>query len=146
MRLDKFFKREVLIMSICVIMFTLVTKIEAIQKKYPGGLDHYLKSPYIWHDDHIVGSSFMDLQSVIRNVKYFERLGLCTKGANADCVLVTEGQGLANPCEWLEVGVIGEDYACWLKGENTGAIVFPKEMLEQDDEFKNIRIFVPIDS
>ena len=133
-------------MSIGVIMFTLVTKIEAIQQKYPGGLDSYLKSPYVWHDEHIVGSSFMGLRDVISTIEYFESLGLCTKGTNADCVLVTEGQGLANPCDWLEVGVIGEDYACWLKGEKTGAIVLPKEILEQEDESENIRIYVQFDA
>lgn len=55
-------------MSIGVIMFTLVTKIEAIQQKYPGGLDSYLKSPYVWHDEHIVGSSFMGLRDVISTI------------------------------------------------------------------------------
>lgn len=133
-------------MSIGVIMTTVVTKIEAIREKYPGGLDSYLEFPYIWHDEHIVGSSFMSLRDAIGNVEYFEKLGICTTGPKADCALVTECLGLVNPCDWLDVGFIGEDYACWLKGKKTEEIVLPKEILQQEDEFKNIRIYARFES
>ena len=110
-------------MTILVKFLTVVTRIETIKRKYPGGLDAYVKDNLVgnsYRDRHIAGVLFM---STGEAGEFIEKL--VSLGFNYDEVaLVDQLSGKIFPCPWLGASINwyfnrkGKDSTCWLKRNN----------------------------
>lgn len=119
-------------MSVMVLMITVILRREAVETKYPSGLAGYTASPYVWHDEHLVASSYMnwlDTEAVLRSLARFG-IALDENRESPDIAIVDQAQGIITCCDWL---MTGKDQSgqriCWLRNTKPGAIVFPKELL-----------------
>jgi len=107
-------------MTIAVKFLTVVTRIETIKRKYPGGLDAYVKDNLIekpYRDRHIAGVIFM---SGGEAGEFIEKL--VSLGFNYDeLALLDQLSGKIFPCPWLGASINwyfnrkGTESTCWLK-------------------------------
>jgi len=118
-------------MSIAILMYTVVTKLEAINEKYPGGVTEYSTSPYVWHDNYIVGSSFMNGYDVDDHINHLMKYGLSFDSKQySDIAVVDQARGILTKCDWLDFGQTdNEQSICWLTGTLPDHTVIPKEFL-----------------
>ena len=110
-------------MTIAVKFLTVVTRVGTIKKKYPGGLDAYVKDNIVgnyYRDCHIAGVIFM---SGGEAGEFIEKL--VSLGFNYDEVaLLDQLSGKIFPCPWLGASINwcfnrkGTDSTCWLKRNN----------------------------
>lgn len=119
-------------MSIQILCFTVVTRRNAIEEKYPGGLREYTSSSYVWHDEYIVGSSFMNILDVKSHLEHLSQYGIDFDGdmCSTKVAVVDQRDGILTKCDWLEFERHPIDGAiCWLKGTSRGEVIFPNEEL-----------------
>ena len=108
-------------MAISVQFLTVVTRIETIERRYPGGLDAYVKDNLVgdsYRDRHIAGVIFM---SGGESREFIEKL--VSLGFNYDEIaLIDMFVGPLLPCPWLETSLWmpfekeSKQSTCWLKG------------------------------
>ena len=110
------------IMAIKVTFITVVTCIETIKRKYPGGMDAYTKDNRIgkpYRDRNIAGVLFMCTGEAEGFIERLVRLGFRYE----ELALVDQSSGSVYLCPWLETSIIpffkskpGErESKCWLK-------------------------------
>lgn len=107
-------------MAISVKFLTVVTRIGTIKRKYPGGLDAYVKDNLVgnsFRDHHIAGVIFM---STGEAEEFIEKL--VSLGFNYDeLALLDQLSGKIFPCPWLGTRINWyfnrkvKDSTCWLK-------------------------------
>lgn len=112
-------------MSILIKFYTVVTRIETIEKKYPGGLHAYIKDNRVgksYRDEHIVGVLFMSLNDVEAFIDKLINLGFTyiVNKSYDEIALVDMFVGPLWPCAWLEASVRApinkvKEPTCWLK-------------------------------
>jgi len=113
-------------MPILIEAYTVILRIDTIQKRYTGGLKQYmLDAPNrsFCSDEEICGITFMVPEDVRAFVQRLEGHGLVYKKGNqyVDIALVCQLRGLYAHCDWLEFvrGDVEEGMrisACRLKG------------------------------
>jgi len=121
-------------MSIAILMYTVVIKLEAINEKYPGGIEEYSKTPYVWHDHYLVGSSFMNGFDVESHINYLKKYGIVfdAKQYSSDIAIVDQIRGILTSCDWLEFGEDDKSESiCWLMATMPGRTVVPKEFYDK---------------
>lgn len=108
-------------MSIKIECYTVVTRIEAIKKKYPGGVKAFVKDYNGWRDEDLVGVDFMsipDAEGFINTLvsKGFEYIARDTYSC-ADITIVDMFRGKLLRCEWIETGFDAATAKpiCWLQ-------------------------------
>ncbi len=112
-------------MTITVTFLTVVTRIETIKRKYPGGLDAYVEDNLVgnsYRDRHIAGVIFM---SGGEAGEFIEKL--VSLGFNYDEIaLVDQLSGKIFPCPWLGTSISWyfnrkvKESTCWLKRNKKG--------------------------
>lgn len=110
-------------MTIAVKFLTVVTRIGTIKKKYPGGLDAYVKDNLIgdsFRDRHIAGVLFMSSGEAGEFMEKLVSLGFNYE----ELALVDQFAGKIFPCPWLGTSISSycnskvKDLTCWLKRNN----------------------------
>lgn len=118
-------------MSIAVLMYTVVTRLDEIKNKYPGGLREYASLPFVWYDEFLVGSSFMNGFDVDDHINCLRKCGIYLDAlkSSQSVAVVDQIRGILTECDWLDFGkdVSGQEI-CWLRGKMPGPIVMPKEL------------------
>jgi hypothetical protein len=130
-------------MTISIEFVTTVIRIESINKKYPGGIDAFLKKYSVgrsYRDPFIVGVSYMGTGDVEEFIGEMVNLGF-SHLVNNECdeiAILDQYEGLFDPCPWLETSIMpmfsdGKDSSkiikkstCWLKGCGGKDIVVSK--------------------
>lgn len=113
-------------MAILVKFLTVVTRIGTIKKKYPGGIDAYVKDNLVgnsFRDRHIVGVIFMSTGEAEEFVGQLVNLGFSyiKNNESDEIALIDMFVGPLFSCPWLETkncshfnGKVKEA-TCWLK-------------------------------
>lgn len=112
-------------------MYTLVTRVDLIEDKYPGGLTEYKKSPYVWHDDFIVGTSYMNILDVEAHVSHLAKYFTCFDDSQTskNVAILDQMRGILTGCDWLNFGRNSQGQSiCWLIGQKPGEVVMPTEL------------------
>jgi len=112
-------------MSIQILCFTVVTRRSAIEQKYSGGLQEYTSSSYVWHDDDLVGSSFMNGLDVQCHLEHLFKYGISFDGDmfSTEVAVIDQRDGALTKCDWLEFRRCPIDGAiCWMKGMERGVV------------------------
>lgn len=117
-------------MAIEVVFITVVTRMDDIEERYPGGFKAYSEMPFVWTDGLVIGSSFMNVMDVETHLKHLERYGFTigNLGRKGNAAVVDQLSGLLTECEWLNFGRPDGYSVCWLKGEEPGIAVGPSEL------------------
>lgn len=122
-------------MGIAVLMFTVVVRTEIVNNHYPGGLYAYIKSPYVWHDDFLAGSSFMNGLDVETHINHLGRYFECFDSDyfSRNIAVVDQARGILTKCDWLEFKKDTDGWSiCWLRGREPGKIIMPIEGIQED--------------
>ena len=110
-------------MTILVKFLTVVTRIGTIKKKYPGGLDAYMKDNLVgdsYRDRHIAGVLFMSTGEAEEFIEKLVSLGF----SYDELALVDQFAGKIFPCPWLGTSISWyfnrkvKESTCWLKRNN----------------------------
>lgn len=115
-------------MSIVVQAWTLVLRTDALQLRYPGGVDAFQAEVRnrCSRDEHLVGVSFMaypDLKDFGLKVLDASRLVGFVDGAWQDLAPADQVDGPNARCDWLEFAQHPDGYAfCWLAGKEPGGL------------------------
>lgn len=122
-------------MPVLVEAFSVITRKDRIEERYPGGLDGFLRdcpNRTACFDDDLVRVGFMDLDSVQQFVAGLENAGLVHRdetGAAQDLVKANQGQGPTTPCAWAEfftVNLAGTTVEiCRLAGSTSSRLACP---------------------
>jgi len=97
-------------MTISIRFYTVVVRVKTIARKYPGGLDAYIRDNQVgkaYRDEHIVGVLFMNLNDVEAFIDKLIGLGFTyiVNKAYDEIALVDMHAGPLWPCSWLETSV-----------------------------------------
>lgn len=111
-------------MAITINFLTVVIRIETIEKKYPGGMDAFMKECLIWRDSNLTGIIFMSAGEAEGFIDKLINLGFSyvVNGEFDEIAIVDQFIGLYLPCSWLETSIIDisnrelKTSTCWLKG------------------------------
>ena len=114
-------------MTILVKFLTVVTRIETIKRKYPGGLDAYVKDNLVgnsYRDRHIAGVIFMSTGEAEEFICKLLNLGFSyiKNNESDEIALIDMFAGPLLPCPWLETSLCmpfekeAKQSTCWLKG------------------------------
>jgi len=109
-------------MAIKVTFLTVVTRIETVERRYPGGIDAYVKDNRIakpYRDRHIVGVLFMSTGEAEEFIEKLVKLGFHYD----EIALVDQSIGSFYLCSWLGTRITpfyfskpgGRESKCWLK-------------------------------
>jgi len=95
-------------MSVLIEAISVVIRLEAVERFYPGGLDGLKGCPpnrTLCNDDHLVRIGFMVPFDVGNYIGRLEKMGFqfLLDGSARDIAVVDQHQGLTTPCDWLEV-------------------------------------------
>ena len=110
------------IMAIKVTFLTVVTRIETVERRYPGGIDAYVKDNRIakpCRDRNITGVIFMSTGEAEEFIAKLLNLGF----SYDELALVDQSIGSFYLCSWLGTRIIpfyfskpgGRESKCWLK-------------------------------
>jgi len=110
------------IMAIKVTFLTVVTRNETVERRYPGGMDAYVKDNRIekpYRDRNIVGVLFMSTGEAEEFIAKLLNLGF----SYDEIALVDQFAGLLSHCIWLGTSIISyfsrkpgvKESSCWLK-------------------------------
>ena len=118
-------------MAIKVTFLTVVTRIETVERRYPGGIAAFMKDNLVekpYRDRDIAGVIFMSTGEAEEFIAKLLNLGF----SYDELALVDESIGSFYPCAWLETRIIplflskpgGRESTCWLKKstQNTSRI------------------------
>ncbi|HPL67292.1 MAG TPA: hypothetical protein PLG94_12230 [Smithellaceae bacterium] len=111
-------------MAIKVTFLTVVTRIETVERRYPGGMAAYVKDNLIekpYRDRNIAGVIFMSTGEAEEFIEKLVKLGFRYN----ELALVDQSIGPFYLCPWLETRIIpfyfskhgGRESKCWLKRE-----------------------------
>ena len=114
-------------MTIVIKFLTVVTRIETIKRKYPGGLDAYVKDNLVgdsFRDRHIAGVLFMSTGEAEEFIGTLVNLGFShiKNNESDEIALIDMFVGPLLPCPWLETNLWmpfekeAKQSTCWLKG------------------------------
>jgi len=109
-------------MAIKVTFLTVVTRIETVERRYPGGIAAYVKDNLIekpYRDRNITGVIFMSTGEAEEFIEKLVKLGF----SYDELALVDQSIGLFFLCPWLETHIApffnskpgGRESKCWLK-------------------------------
>jgi hypothetical protein len=107
-------------MAIKVTFLTVVTRIETVERRYPGGMEAYTKDNRIekpYRDRNITGVLFMSTGEAEEFIEKLVKLGF----SYDEIALVDQFFGSFDPCDWLETDISSyldtsrKDSTCWLK-------------------------------
>ena len=109
-------------MAIKVTFLTVVTRIETVERRYPGGMAAYMKDNLIekpYWDRNITGVIFMSTGEAEEFIAKLLNLGF----SYDELALVDQSIGPFYLCPWLETRIIpfyfskpgGRESTCWLK-------------------------------
>ena len=109
-------------MAIKVTFLTVVTRIETVERRYPGGIaayvnDNLIEKPY--RDRNIAGVLFMSSGEAEEFIAKLLNLGF----SYDEIVLIDQFAGLLSHCNWLGTSIISyfsrkpgvKESSCWLK-------------------------------
>ncbi len=113
-------------MAILVKFITVVARIETIERKYPGGLDAYMKENIVteqYRDRNIAGVIFMGSGEAWAFIEKLINLGFSYIVNNECDEIAIDDQftGLFPLCTWLGTSITshfdgeGKESTCWLK-------------------------------
>lgn len=115
-------------MSVVVDMFSVVVRVSALEEKYPGGLEGYVKDHgdfTFCADTHLTRVGFMDSIPAMAHVSGLEERGLVVsdEAGSPDVAMVDQFKGILHPCSWLRFAKHPEGYSyCWLAGTEPGEL------------------------
>ena len=109
-------------MAIKVTFLTVVTRIETVERRYPGGMDAYVKDNLVtdtYRDRNIVGVLFMSSGEAEEFIAKLLNLGF----SYDEIALIDQFVGLLSSCNWLGTSIISyfsrkpavKESTCWLK-------------------------------
>ncbi len=109
-------------MAIKVTFLTVVTRNETVERRYPGGMDAYVKVNRIekpYRDRNITGVIFMSTGEAEEFIEKLVKLGF----SYDELALVDQSIGSFYVCSWLETSIVpfflskpgGRESKCWLK-------------------------------
>lgn len=109
-------------MAIKVTFLTVVTRIETVDRRYPGGMDAYVKDNRIekpYQDRNITGVIFMSSGEAEEFIAKLLNLGF----SYDEVALIDQFAGLLSTCNWLGTSIISyfsrkpgvKESTCWLK-------------------------------
>ncbi|OPY84695.1 MAG: hypothetical protein A4E71_02560 [Smithella sp. PtaU1.Bin162] len=110
-------------MAITIHFLTVVIRIDSIEKKYPGGINAFMKRFTSWRDYHLVGVGFMSLWEAEDFIYKLIKMGFSNifNGESGEIAIVEQLSG--SPCKWLETNIeevflkkVAKVTTCWLKG------------------------------
>lgn len=119
-------------MAIPVKFVTVVIRLETIERKYPGGINAYMKDYPIENscrDLNLVGEIFMSTDEAGEFIEELVNLGFSydVNGEFDEIAVVDEFRGLFLPCNWLETSIrmLGssevKESTCWLRRPSLSA-------------------------
>lgn len=112
-------------MAITIHFLTVVIRIETIKKKYPGGINAFMKSYTSWRDSNLIGIGFMSNGGAEEFIYKLTNIGFSyvVNDEFDEIAYIDQFKGLLLPCKWLEASIVdffhkGEvtTSTCWLKG------------------------------
>ncbi|PKN20014.1 MAG: hypothetical protein CVU71_06540 [Deltaproteobacteria bacterium HGW-Deltaproteobacteria-6] len=112
-------------MALMIRFYTVVIRIDTIEKYYPGGVDAFVKYYTVLHDKELVGAIFMNMYDVDSFIDDLIDFGFTYVVNNefVDIAVVDMLRGLTLPCKWLETSIYCPQKnnkikvsTCWLKG------------------------------
>ena len=97
-------------MAIKVTFLTVVTRIETVERRYPGGIEAYVKDNRIekpYRDNHITGVIFMSTGEAEEFIVKLMDLGFSyiVNDKFDEITLVDQFIGPFAPCDWLETDI-----------------------------------------
>jgi len=109
-------------MAIKLTFLTVVTRIETVERRYPGGIAAYMKDNLVtdsYRDRNITGVIFMSTGEAEEFIEKLIKLGF----SYDELAFVDESIGSFSPCIWLEIRIVpffnskpgGRESTCWLK-------------------------------
>jgi len=115
-------ERKVPMMAIKVTFLTVVTRIETVERRYPGGVDAYVKENLVadtYRDRNIVGVLFMSSGEAEEFIAKLLNLSF----SYDEIALIDQFVGLLSSCNWLGTSIISyfsrkpgvKESTCWLK-------------------------------
>ena len=115
-------------MAIKVTFLTVVTRIETVERRYPGGIAAYVKDNLVeppYRDRTITGVIFMSTGEAEEFIEKLVKLGF----SYDELALVDQSIGSFYPCAWLETRIIplflskpgGRESKCWHKRKTRNA-------------------------
>ncbi|MDR3565751.1 MAG: hypothetical protein P4N59_30530 [Negativicutes bacterium] len=115
-------------------LYSIITKVETVAKKFPGGLKAYLKVPGVYHDDFLVADIHTHMYGVYTALSY-----LSSYGFTEDEFVIVRPDMAPNYC-WLETKreTAGNPLICWLKGTSPGMVIRP--MINEEKEGQTGRV------
>ena len=110
------------IMAIKVTFLTVVTRIETVERRYPGGMAAYVKDNLIekpYRDRNITGVIFMSTGEAEEFIAKLLNLSF----SYDEIALIDQFVGLLSHCNWLGTSIISyfsrkpgvKESTCWLK-------------------------------
>lgn len=110
-------------MAITIHFLTVVIRIDSIEKKYPGGLNAFMKCYTSWRDSNLIGIGFMSNGEAEEFIDKLTNIGFnyIVNDEYVDIAIVDMIRGLFLPCKWLETSIINLNNksvkvsTCWLK-------------------------------
>jgi hypothetical protein len=138
-------------MSIVIEAWTLVVRIDAVQSRYPGGVEAFLRSVpnrSFHRDTHLAGVSFFtfeEVQGFGLDIQAKSGLGAFIHGAWQHMVPTDQVDGVPSTCDWLEVEKHPEGFThCWLKGTEAGEVAARDGWTLEDS--RALRHFLPAEA
>ncbi len=133
-------------MSITIQCYTVVIRIDAIKKKYLGGIEAFEKENRSWMDEDLAGVAFMSISDAEEFIDTLVSKGFeyIVNGTCADITIVDMFRGRLLRCEWIETSVENPpDKAtvkptCWLK--KPSAVFIRRAPGMSFEEFKKVCI------
>jgi len=123
-------------MAVLVEVFSVVIRREAIEARFNGGMEAFLRtipSAAVCGDGGLIRVGFMDPRDVDAYVERLEAEGLtsCHEEMAIDLAVVHQDQGPAMSVPWLEFKKIETGgmrlSICWLAGNEPGRIAVPQD-------------------
>ncbi len=109
-------------MAIKVTFLTVVTRNETVERRYPGGMDAYVKDNLVtdtYRDRNIVGVLFMSSGEAEEFIAKLLDLGF----SYDEITLIDQFVGLLSRCNWIGTSIISyfsrkprvKESKCWLR-------------------------------
>jgi tetratricopeptide (TPR) repeat protein len=119
-----------MMMAIVIEGFSVIVRNVDLAAKYPGGLEAYrgnCPNNTFCADDHLSRIGFMAHGDAGIFIALLAEKGLtpARKGSAEDVALVSQLDGLLQPCSWLELGTWGKAVIAWLAGTERGDLHAP---------------------
>lgn len=123
-------------MAILVGFVTVVTRIETVKKKYPGGVDAYVNDNLVGEshrDQNLIGVVFMSTAEAQEFIEKLVNLGF-NHVINNKCkeiAVIDQFIGLFSPCDWIETRIRSlldrelKESICWLKESAEEDVIGP---------------------